>query len=849
MSATDDPQVPKPRLRKLHEPPPADKRTLLEKHQQDLKSSGLADETIRAAGLYSEERPHALTEICGRKYPPTCGPSLVFPFHLPGNPKAYAFRIKPANPRLGKPNRKGIRKAIKYDQSSEAGLLVYLPPWARESGALGDITQPLYFTEGEKKSLALDQLRLPTVGLCGVWAYVDKSPEAPANDAPERLHKTIRDHCLLAGRVCIIAYDADAKDNPDVMLAAGRLAGVLMAAGAIDVKLVVPPSKEHKGIDDFLAVHGEQATRSLLDSALPIEPISPREPAQRVVAIKSMRDAPIDPDLRCPLGYTIENDGTLWKASHDEKHTDVHVARGPILITRYLEDYYDHEVRCDVAFQRDGRWVTTCVDRKFIVDSRSMVNGFAQFGAPITSNNAARMIDFVDEYEHVNRGKVPRIQCVSRAGWHTIDGVRVFVADEPIFADPEDVIPLALDTRGDRRRMFEALKPRKNLAAHTQALADAVAADPICAAVIFGALAAPLLDPLGCPNFALHLPGDSSRGKTTILKMAGSVYGDPNNEHWIANWNTTVTAAEMRAAVLCDLPLCFDEVSAAERVQIDRMIYMLINGGGKSRSQRDLTIRETKSWRTIVLSTGERGLAEESSATGAQVRVIQLPVQGIGNLDGSQIDALREACVAHAGAFGRMWLEELLAIQDWPRIRDTFAAKKETMRALAVNNLQHRTSAYWALLAVAESLAHGFGIGLRGGATVIELFQRLSRSGDQLRPASERARQHVEEWTSIEPRAFPELRRNSSGDDAPARTAHTVVHGYLRIDGAIVFWPQQLRTYLESKGFAYEQVCRDWHARGWLEAATDGRWQKPVLIDGRARRMVVLLPLANGEVA
>lgn len=834
----------KRKVRKLHEPPPPDKRAVSDHFLADLRKSGLTDDTIRAAGLYTEDRPLALSEIIGRAYPSTCGPALVFPFHLAGQARAYAFRLKPMHPRSGRPNRAGKRKPIKYDQASDAGSLVYLPPWSRESGALMDQAQPLYFTEGEKKGLALDQLRYACIGLTGVWNYAATGDDVPANDAPERLHRTIRENATVSGRACVIVYDADAKDNPQVMTAAGRLAGVLLAAGAISVRFIVPPSPEQKGIDDYLGTHGETATRALLATAADIEPISPLAPTARIRSIKGMERAPVSDHLRLPLGYSIERDGVLWRTAQDERHSDAVVARAPILIQRYLDDYYSNQGRVEVAFPRDGRWMSVCVERKAICDSRSMISELVPLNAPVTSNNASRVIDFIDELEHVNTGKIERIACVGRCGWHTIDGVRTFVSDEPIFADPEEAPPLALDSRGDRRRMFAALKPRGFLGDHIKALNTAFQSDPVLGVMIAASLAAPLLEPLGCPNFAVHLPGDSSRGKTTILKIAGSVYGDPNNEQYVANWNITATAAEMRAAVLCDLPLCFDEISQGDRTQIEKLIYMLVNGSGRTRSQRDLTIRETFAWRTIVLSTGERGLAEESAASGAQVRVVQLPVHGIGGLTGGQVDALRDACIAHAGSFGRAWLEELLAIDDWTSYRASLAQYRDQLRALAKNNLQNRTAQYWALLAQAESMAAQLGVGRLAGNTVIELFTHLSGGAEQLRPASERARQHVEEWIGIEPNAFPELLRGATGDDdSPRRVPNGSVHGYLRHDGAIVFWPSELRTYLEQAGFAYEQVCRDWAARGWLEVATDKRWQKPVKVSGRAHRMVVLLPL------
>lgn len=834
---------PRVRVRKLHEPPPLDKRTVFERHLQELHASGLTDETIRAAGLYSEERPHALTEICGRTYARQQGPALVFPFHLPGS-AAYAFRIKPTNPRHGKPNRSGKRKPIKYDQSAEAGLLVYLPPIAREQGMLRDPALPLVFTEGEKKSLCLDQLRYPCVGLTGVFGYKDVGDTAPANDAPERLHKTIRDHVVVAGRSIIICFDADARENPQVMLAAGRLAGVLMAAGAIDVKFTAPPSLTHKGIDDFYAAHGEEATRALLESATHIDPISPREPALRIKAIKSMRDAPVSDELRLPSGYTIENDSVLWRVANDDKHSDAAVSRGPILIQRYLNDYYSREERVEVAFQCDGRWESACVDRKAIVDSRSMVSVLSLYGAPVTSSNATRLVDWVDELERVNSEKIERIACVDKAGWHTIDGVQTFVANEPLFSDDKVAPTLALDTRGNRKRMFAALKPGANVEAHTAALSEAWKADPICAAMIAGSLAATLLKPLSSPNFAIHLPGDSSRGKTTILKIAASVFGDPDNEMWLASWNTTQVAAELRAATFCDLPLCFDEVgSAADRAGIERMIYMLINGVGRARGARDMIVRESLSWRTIVLSTGERGLADESAATGAQVRVLQLPVRGIGTLDAKAVDALRDACVLHAGAFGRAWLQELLAITDWAYFQAMLSDYRDILRAKATNNLQQRTASYWALLCVAEVMSYQLGLGQPSARTILDLFDRMAKS-ETLRPASERARQHVDEWIHIESRAFLELHPSTSGsgDDVPRHTS-PVVHGYVRADGAVVFWPTQLRARLEANGFDYEQVCRDWFNRGWLEPSQDGRsWQKVCTINGASKRMVVLLP-------
>ena len=826
---------------KLHAPPPLGSRTVFPVHLENLRSSGLADETIQAAGLYSEARPAALTEILHRNYQRSCGAALVIPFHLPGHAEPYAFRIRPTHPRMTK-GRGGTAKPIRYDQSSEHSVLVYLPPWARDSGALSDVTQTLYFTEGEKKCLAFDQLRLPCVGLTGVWLYADK--EEPANDAPERLHRTIREHVAVAGRSVVICFDADATTNDQVMLAAARLAGVLHAAGAAMVRFVCPPVGGPKGFDDFYAAHGEAAARALLDAAQPIEPISPREPLQRVASVKGMADAPVPRDLRLPVGYRIERDGTLWDITGKR---DVRVCRAPIFLARYLED---EEPGVETVFQAGGQWRTVGVRRRAVIDARSAVSELGAAGAPVTSQNAGRVVDWFDELERVNGERLPRVRCVPRTGWHTVEGMRVFVADVPIYPTSagDDRPEIIVSDRADRKRAFAGLKPAEGLRAHVEALAAAWKADPVCATVIAGALAAPLLEPLQVPNFALHLLGDSSRGKTSMLKIAASVYGDPSNRTWVASWDTTIAAAEWRAQMLNDLPLCFDEIGTAERGAAERMVYTLINGTSRSRSQKDLGQRATGEWRNIIVSTGEHSLSGHATATGAQVRVVELPVLRFGALDAPGVDAMRDACVAQAGAFGRLWLEHLVDVQDWAEYREVYAESLRDLRTAAASSPLHaRMAGYWALLMTAETMASGIGLGEADGTTVQQLFASIAAGDEPLQASADRALELVLGWAAQEAWRFPELNRDALGGFDP-KQVHGAVFGYRRHDGALLIHPNALATYLLEHGLSAKQVRAEWAQRGWLEIDADKQTAKLIRLARDRVRMVVLRPeILTGE--
>src|SRR6202008_1865238 len=168
-----------------------------------------------------------------------------------------------------------------------------------------------------------------------------------------------------------ICFDHDAHDNDQVMHAAQRLTGALIAAGATSVRFITPPTREHKGIDDYFAAFGEQPTLALIDAAEAIEPLDVSSPYVLAKSLRALRDAPISERMRLPSGYEVQKDGTLWKQADDAKHSDIKIASSPILIARNLEDHYSHEQRTEITYQRDGAWIPLVVNRRALIDART----------------------------------------------------------------------------------------------------------------------------------------------------------------------------------------------------------------------------------------------------------------------------------------------------------------------------------------------------------------------------------------------------------------------------------------------------------------------------------------------
>ncbi len=213
-----------------------------------------------------------------------------------------------------------------------------------------------------------------------------------------------------------------------------------------------------------------------------------------------------------------------------------------------------------------------------------------------------------------------RITCVERTGWH---GRTYVLPQGSMGPDADGVI---LQTAGYAANDFTE---RGTLAEWQQGVAAlAVGNSRLCFALSL-AFAAPLLSLVGMEGGGFHLKGESTDGKTTIMKAAASVYGNP--DRYSQTWRATGNAIEGIASRRNDALLCLDELGELDGREAGQVAYMLANGQGKGRSKQDGELRERKAWRLLFLSTGELSLEDHAASAGQrtqagmEVRTIQIP--------------------------------------------------------------------------------------------------------------------------------------------------------------------------------------------------------------------------------
>lgn len=159
--------------------------------------------------------------------------------------------------------------------------------------------------------------------------------------------------------------------------------------------------------------------------------------------------------------------------------------------------------------------------------------------------------------------------------------------------------------------------------------------------------------------FIEMLYGTTGKGKTVTLKIAATIWGNPDD--MISSANSTMNSIEYNCGLLHDVPLILDEVEQLQRDpdKFTQMIYQLTEGKGKGRLTRYVTERKTNEWSNATILTGESRITEGIVKGGAINRVIEVPFEenpcdGPKQL-GEYLDDLRH----HYGFAGKIFTDKL----------------------------------------------------------------------------------------------------------------------------------------------------------------------------------------------
>lgn len=619
-----------------------------------------------------------------------------------------------------------------------------------------------------------------------------------------------------------------------------------------------PRSTPHSGVPGVPGVQAPQNGRSRGNTSktkgvlgVPVEPVSPQAtPPTAPVEIDPKR-----PSFGCHQDWFVVGGkqlppGLYWHG-HDKKGDNPEDRRiaSPIecLAQTAAEDGSNHGRLLRFIPSSSVKWQEWAMPMRMLGGDGSAVRCALLDRGVVLASGQWRLLE-----RWLSEVPSRKIIAASSTGWHGTEA-RAFVlphrtiGDDGVRFQSEALQSGGVDSAG-------------SLEGWRSEVAAPCVGNPVLMFAVSLAFAGPLLLPMrgmSAGGALVHLVGDSSKGKTTALQAAASVWGPPET---VRTWRATANGLEGTAAGVTDTVLILDEISESEPNEIGHVVYMLANGQGKQRADKAGGVKRSQRWRIIGLSSGERGLADHMAEgknrakAGQEARFFDLPATNrthgafdcLHDMPGGRdlADAIKGATARQFGMAGAAFVERI--IDNRGDMRSQFEQAKGLSCFATADGVEARAADTFALVGAAGELATEYGLtGWPEGAAMdaaIECFELWRNS---------RGKGNTEDRQILESvRGFIDAHGGTRFDSLAANGASAGQSrdraGYFQAD------PDGRRVYLFTSsglqaaggGFNVKRIADALQGAGWLTATgSNGKRSSPIAVDGRKVRLYrVMLP-------
>lgn len=286
----------------------------------------------------------------------------------------------------------------------------------------------------------------------------------------------------------------------------------------------------------------------------------------------------------------------------------------PILPVARMINIQTGKEKVKLKFRKGAIWKDIVVDKSMIASSSKIV-ALADYGVSVTSENSKALVSYLSDVENLNVDDIEVRNSTSKLGWIKGDFVPY---DVNVYFDNEfnfKMLYESIKKSGKRDRWYDLVKEIRSNGRLEPKI------------YIAAAFASVLIEPLNALPFIVNLWGETGKGKTVALMLAASIYAFPGNNEYVTDPKSTITALETRTNFLNNFPVLIDDMSQIKNKFDDdfsTLVYFLCSGKGKERSNVNLGINATNSWRNVFLTNNEHSLVTETMQGGAVNRIIDV---------------------------------------------------------------------------------------------------------------------------------------------------------------------------------------------------------------------------------
>lgn len=308
--------------------------------------------------------------------------------------------------------------------------------------------------------------------------------------------------------------------------------------------------------------------------------------------------------------YKLDKEGIIWEMNPNAERKLV--CYHPILPVTNYENVEDSSEKIKLAFYKYNKWRYITVDKSSISSTQAIVK-LSDLGISVNSENARLLIKYLAEMEYLNKDKIETIPSISRLGWYK-----------------DEFIPYSKQYyyvgNATYKNIYDSIKHKGDYTIYCEKMKELRKSSLVLRFMMAASCASPLIELLNINTFIVHLWGKSEIGKTLMLMVCASIWGNPKKGKLLTTLNSTEVAFETLNNLLNNLPLFIDELQTIcnEKTNIDDLIYKLTEGKGRDRGNKDGGLRENTKWNNIIFLTGEQPITSNNSKEGVKNRVIEI---------------------------------------------------------------------------------------------------------------------------------------------------------------------------------------------------------------------------------
>lgn len=556
---------------------------------------------------------------------------------------------------------------------------------------------------------------------------------------------------------------------------------------------------------------------------------------------QAFADCPID--LILPNGVYLDAREGIRRVDWDKPvgrygRPVISICTTPIVPTKIFREPTKHVTQYEIAIRTGNIWRYVICDGRTLIDPRKVAE-LADYGALI--KNPAHLAKYFAEIIGLpkNKGRIPEIKCYQKPGWR---------GDKFIYpSGGTDYI--CRRSNIDYEKIFAT---KGNPDAWKKKFVEATCKSPIHRIFVGAAAASTFLETTGEPNFWLHIFGKKNSSKTPLLKLALSIFGNPNE--LMRTFDSSAKNMVAMAVGLNCLPQGIDELESLGKKgeeELQKAIYDLHAGKDRQKNTRSGDVRQMETFHTVRLTTGEKPLHKPTDKGGAYKRAIDLYISDY-LFDIAEGRDLHLFLARNHGHYGRAWTEynekfkdEIIADFD-ATSKELFATFGTTFEPAHITAFAASTVGFWHLRKCME-LEEKFDSyhALADARMTLRLLPTAEEISD-----TKRGVDLLSSWIDSHPKNF--IVENDSGDFISA-LSFGETSGIKFADGRVAFFPQAFRRICEQELqlASYEKLLNELFDEEKLICPSRREKRKSVKLSGTVKKMymfkagVLIFPASN----